>query len=124
MSNSQSYNQSYYARNRDAIIARQKIWQRANKEKRKRHVRNCTLKKKYGITLDQYEETLQTQDYKCAVCRLGTDTCVQKALSVDHNHETGKVRGLLCDRCNRALGLLKDNKGNMLIRLRPKGARC
>ena len=78
----------------------------ANKEQYKRRARNAELKRLYGITLDQYEEMLAAQDYKCAVC--GGNSKWGK-LSVDHNHNTGKVRGLLCEKCNRAIGLLNDN---------------
>lgn len=60
----------------------------------------------YGITVEDYNNMLEAQDYGCYICG-GTDA--NRALSIDHNHSTGKVRGLLCSNHNRALGLLGDN---------------
>lgn len=62
------------------------------------------LRRKYGITLEQYNELLARQGGVCAICG-GED---QKRLAVDHDHKTGKVRGLLCARCNPAIGFLLD----------------
>lgn len=63
---------------------------------------------KYGITSSEYDTMLAKQNGVCAGC--GTDdTGRYDKFEIDHDHETGKVRGLLCGPCNRALGLLKDN---------------
>ena len=59
----------------------------------------------YHIRLSEYKEMLESQNGVCALCKQ-KDT---NKLSVDHNHETGKVRGLLCTRCNWALGVLGDS---------------
>lgn len=59
---------------------------------------------KYGITKDQHNELMIEQDSKCAGCN-----CHMDDPHTDHDHSTGKVRGLLCHPCNVALGLLKDN---------------
>lgn len=68
-------------------------------------VRHSSYKRKYGITLEQYNEMLAAQGGVCAGCgRAATGN-----LAVDHNHETGRVRGLLCSNCNRAIGLLGDS---------------
>ena len=67
------------------------------------------LMRKYGITEKYYNTLLEGQRWRCAICRIykhGTDG---KRLAVDHCHETGKVRGLLCHMCNNALGLLRDD---------------
>ena len=66
----------------------------------------------YGITPAQYTEFLLKQDGLCAACRWPESAQFQgktKHLAVDHSHMTGKVRGLLCGRCNGALGLLGDD---------------
>lgn len=63
------------------------------------------LRKLYGISLTQYTELFNKQDGHCAICKEISD----KTLSVDHDHRTGKVRGLLCHDCNRALGQFKDS---------------
>lgn len=64
------------------------------------------LKRKYGITYPQYLEMFQNQKGACLICNKDNDG---KALNVDHNHFTGKVRGLLCNNCNVALGLMMDS---------------
>ena len=74
------------------------------------------LKRVYGITLDDYERMHYEQSGLCAIC--GSEGFLMKEchsikLVVDHCHATGKVRGLLCHNCNRALGLLKDNVPNL-----------
>ena len=71
------------------------------------------LKKQFGMTLEAYDQMLAAQNGVCAICRK-PETAKDgyggvKRLSVDHNHETGKVRGLLCGRCNTGLGFFKDN---------------
>jgi hypothetical protein len=64
--------------------------------------------KQYGISSMQYEEMLKNQDYKCAVCNK-TEQENNQRLAVDHEHSTKKVRKLLCNSCNVALGLVNDN---------------
>ena len=79
------------------------------------HQRNW-LRKNYKITLEEYEEIFRLQDGKCAICwSIGFKiTKNQRQLIViDHCHSTGKIRGLLCHNCNRALGLFKDNVKNL-----------
>lgn len=60
------------------------------------------------MTLEQYYILLKHQNYSCAIC-MGTNSNGHR-LSVDHNHVTTKVRGLLCGNCNWVLGLLKENR--------------
>jgi len=77
--------------------------------------RNRYVLNKYGINQKQYLTMLETQGGLCAICKtnnpLGRDVVNSKDISfcVDHCHKTLKVRGLLCNLCNRALGLLKDD---------------
>lgn len=87
---------------------------RAELKKRysKRWHKNNNLKAKYGITLDDYERMLTEQNFVCAICNNPEDV-QHKVLAVDHNHETSKVRGLLCYRCNTSLGLLRENIDNV-----------
>lgn len=67
--------------------------------------RNSYYKKKFGITLEQYEELLTKQNHQCAICE-NTDT---RRLAVDHCHTTGVVRGLLCSSCNISIGRFQDD---------------
>lgn len=72
--------------------------------KKKQH-----LKYKYGIALNVYKALLVQQKYLCAICS-EPETAKGYKLSVDHNHKTGIVRGLLCFSCNRGLGYFRENK--------------
>lgn len=63
---------------------------------RERHLKNV-----YGLSLQQYDELLQLQDYSCAICGKAHADVVGKRLSVDHDHKSGAIRGLLCTFCNR-----------------------
>ena len=67
---------------------------------------NYDLKRKHGIDKDTYNTLLKLQNEKCLICQLYS---LDSALAVDHNHETGMVRGLLCRNCNLGLGYFKDN---------------
>lgn len=70
--------------------------------------RKSRLSSKYGLTLKEFESLLDGQGYKCAVCDT-PESELSKGLFVDHDHDNGDVRGLLCFPCNAALGQLKDD---------------
>ena len=73
---------------------------------------NNNLKSKYGFTLREYNQLFQQQGGCCAICRkpeTASNKYGTRVLAVDHDHKTGKVRGLLCDRCNRMVGFAKEN---------------
>lgn len=68
--------------------------------------------KKYGVTQAMYADMLREQGGVCAVCgnpETGTIYGKVRELAIDHDHDTGKVRGLLCANCNSALGMLRDD---------------
>ncbi len=73
--------------------------------------RESQLKVKYGINLADYERMLNSQNGVCAICGKAPES----RLVVDHNHETGKIRGLLCSHCNRGLGCFGDTPINMRL---------
>jgi hypothetical protein len=75
-------------------------------EKAKQSERKRCLKYRYGISIEGYEKLLKEQKGGCAICNKFPNG---RRLSIDHNHETGVIRGLLCDRCNTALGLLRED---------------
>ncbi len=85
-------------------------WRQDNRERFAATSRNSILKRKYGITDAQFNEILAAQNYVCAVCKRDEPRANSK-LAVDHCHATGKVRGLLCTKCNTAIGLLDDSPG-------------
>lgn len=70
------------------------------------HVRDTTLRKTYGITLENYNYLLKLGEGKCNICGIKSNT----SLHADHCHSTGMVRGLLCSECNLGLGKFKDNE--------------
>lgn len=75
----------------------------------RRKIQCRMLRNRFGITLEEYEEMLERQDGKCAICgkaesALSNAGIPGKMLAVDHDHETGRVRGLLCQRCNIGIG--------------------
>ena len=65
------------------------------------------MKRKYGLTLEQYDAMLAAQDGVCAIC--GEPRPEDRTLHVDHDHDTGEIRGLLCFKCNNALGDFNDD---------------
>lgn len=89
-------------------------WFAENAERANENRRRWNLQKVYGLTVVQYNALLAKQGGVCAIC--GDDepnahgrTRKKFRLSVDHCHKTGAVRGLLCQKCNRAIGLLDDD---------------
>lgn len=71
--------------------------------------RDLNLKKSFGIGLTEYNELFQRQNGLCSICFQPERTKRNVSLAVDHNHQTGQIRGLLCSHCNRALGLFNDS---------------
>lgn len=77
----------------------------------KEYGRRSTLKKRYGITADEYDRMVEDQNGVCAICKTNTygGRGPGSRLAVDHHHETGKVRALLCSMCNQGIGMFKEN---------------
>lgn len=75
--------------------------------------RNSRFKTKYGISLENYRDILDSQDGGCASCGVKPNPG-EPRLAIDHNHETGQVRGVLCRGCNTALGFVKEDRNIML----------
>lgn len=78
-----------------------------NKVAYRKHRRAHHLNKKFGLTHEQYEAMAVAQNHRCALC--DCPDLPEKRLAVDHDHRTGKVRALLCDRCNRGIGYLDED---------------
>ena len=97
------------------IKERQKIAKRKydRSDKGKLQNRKYKLMKVYGITLEDYNELLESQNSICAICRKPethkTNGKTIDTLSIDHDHDTGLIRGILCHRCNIGLGAFDDN---------------
>ena len=110
------YSKQYYEKNKEKCKERTKEHPSCkaarekyrNKPETKVKLRNQRLLRNYGITNEDYEAMLEEQRFCCAGCGLHQNE-TDKKLNVDHDHNTGAVRGLLCGNCNRALGLIRDN---------------
>lgn len=83
------------------------------KSQYRKTTRGTRFKTRYGITESKYDEMLKSQGFKCAICNAPEDLN-EKRMHVDHCHATGKVRGILCFRCNTGLGNFQDNSSNMI----------
>ena len=78
------------------------------KRYKKEQARRANLKHKYNITLEEYEVMLARQNGVCALCGTTRTDKRGRSLFVDHDHETGRLRGILCQQCNSAVGTLGD----------------
>lgn len=101
------YAKQYYLNNKERTKIKQKEYNKNNKGLSKKRSRKHTVKK-YGLTLEQYNNLLNSQNQRCSICGRHQDE-LKQSLAVDHDHVSGKVRGLLCVRCNRAIGMLEDD---------------
>lgn len=95
----------HYIRNRKQI---RKYWKRRLKENPDLNI-SRHLKRNYGLTKEQFNQMVKNQNGRCAICSATSPGGTYKTWHVDHDHETNKIRGLLCNRCNFALGLVKDD---------------
>ena len=97
-------------KNREKVNAsnRKRYNSLSSEEKRNRNRRQQISL--YGLTVEQYDAMLMEQNYVCAICNKSEKSSTRGVLFIDHDHKTGKVRGLLCDTCNRGLGYFYDNK--------------
>lgn len=98
---------------KEAKAAYQLAYRSKNREKQSHKERE----RRFGISAHEYNEMIASQNNRCAICgEMETATRLGKvrALSVDHNHTTGKVRGLLCSDCNTGIGKLKEKRENLL----------
>lgn len=104
----------WYRAHQDEI----KAYRERNDDKIRAYRRKYNLLRQYGITIEDYDLLLKKQNGKCAICGTTEPGNRSNNFSVDHDHITGKIRGLLCNDCNRGLGLLKDNAGKAAKYLR------
>lgn len=90
-----------------------KTYRKKNYEKRRISELKSRLFTNFGLSLKNYNKMLEKQNNVCAICGCPEKnkawSGIIKRLSIDHNHKTGKIRGLLCDNCNRGLGYFKEN---------------
>jgi hypothetical protein len=97
----------YYEANREHVLEHNRRWRDTNKERSKQRVRL----KRYGLVREDFDSLLASQGGTCAVCKTaeprGNGWCI------DHCHQAGDVRGILCNNCNTAIGLFSDNPDHL-----------
>lgn len=91
--------------NKERLNAVDRKWARANPEK----VRNRTLRHRYGVDHQWVLSQIEIQGGRCPICSRNFEQKQGLAPNVDHDHVTGKVRGVICGSCNTAAGLLRDD---------------
>lgn len=100
---------SYIMQKKSSAYIKNKSYNKLKKDKNYYpKIRDKRYFDKYNITLDDYESMLIKQNNLCAICNQ-EETFRNRRLTVDHCHKTGKVRGLLCNKCNLAIGHLGDS---------------
>lgn len=113
-----AYLRDYYENNRERVLDTCTRYYQNNKERRKetsrrwveanqRRVKDAHLRRQFGITIEQYEQLLESQNGVCGICKCPPD---KLRLAVDHDHATNEIRGLLCGNCNTAIGLLRESR--------------
>lgn len=118
MSN-KAYNRKYFQDNREKHYELAERFHEKNPGKRW----DYSLRSKFGITAQDYERMFNEQRGCCAICKIHQNAFPkdpkgrQRRLAVDHCHKTGKVRGLLCLKCNAGIGSLNEKPGNFLAAL-------
>jgi Recombination endonuclease VII len=116
-----SWHAGYYRKNLEKIRTRSKLWRKKNKLRALESMKNRQLKILYGVDRKWLKDAIKAQRGRCAICNskkpggFGT-------WSVDHDHKTGNIRGLLCSRCNIGLGFFEDS--SVILRAAEKYLRC
>lgn len=105
----------YRKENSEKIKESRKMYKSTHKENLREYYRNNKekikhnfYKRKYGITIEEYDKLLNEQKGCCAICFIKQKD-IGRNLSIDHCHTTGKIRGLLCNNCNASIGLFKED---------------
>ena len=105
-----AYKKKWFEANKERHAEQQRARYRANPEKYRQYFRNHRIKKVYSLSEREYAEMVIRQGGKCGIC--GKEPSGEwhgdRSLNIDHCHATGKLRGLLCNKCNRAIGILGD----------------
>jgi hypothetical protein len=112
-----AYRKEHYKNNKETYLLKATEWRKNNPEKRKSiqkeyrkrnplYYKDWQLKKFYGFGLDKLEDMIVEEGGLCPICG---DSFDEVEANVDHNHTTGKIRGILCPKCNMGIGHFRDN---------------
>jgi hypothetical protein len=106
-----NYRRNYRKKNKTRENTLRRVWRLNHKDK----VKNTLLKRSYGITIDQFNKLIFDQKNSCGICNKSLNGKYPYKPTVDHIHnKIKKIRGILCQKCNSALGLFRDNPQTML----------
>ena len=100
--------------NREKEKQGQVIYRQKNKELIKKRNRIGRIKRTYGISIGEYNDIFKKQNKKCLICEIKLPNGFALNKHIDHDHKTGKVRGILCTKCNTILGMANDNEEILL----------
>ena len=105
------FRKDWNEKNAEKIVAYKELYRNDPKKKEAAKVyhRKRWLMQQFGITIKDYDKMVKDQDGKCAICGTTESRINCDNFAVDHDHETGKIRGLLCHNCNVGLGNFKDS---------------
>lgn len=93
-----------------AQVVRFRAWAKANPEAARAKARKDGLRQRHGLSVEEYERIFATQGAGCAICGSKESRSCSGHFHVDHDHATGRVRGILCQPCNTALGQLCESE--------------
>ena len=97
---------AYYRAHREAMIESKRRWRQAHLDEVAERSKSYRLEQKYSLSVEEYDALLAAQGVVCAICgqpETARHRGKVRALAVDHDHNTGQVRGLLCSACNKAV---------------------
>lgn len=101
---------TFYQRNKKRLLAAQKVYNAKHVEEIQAYRRSYYRRKSYGIDKSTFDKMLESQNNRCGICEIPFDLTDKKlAPHVDHDHSTGKIRSLLCMKCNCGLGNFNEN---------------
>jgi len=111
------YNKKWYIENKEHKNEDRKKYYKNNRQ-HEGNISRANHYKNKGITIEQYDAMLLSQNNVCMICKQPEKSLQNgklRRMSIDHNHKTGKIRDLLCSRCNMAIGLLLENPNIMRL---------
>lgn len=109
------YNAKYYANHKEEIRHKDRLKYSLDKEGYKLRARKREIKRIYGLDHEVLLEMISGQDEKCAICRVSFNNGKLGQACIDHDHKTGKVRGILCRGCNLILGHIEKNNNFLTL---------
>lgn len=121
-----AYTAKWRRANKEHVLRYSKNYYHANPKRANEMNRRCNIKRKFGLTSEQYDIMFKNQGGCCAICEQ-PQSKLSRTLAVDHNRKTKQIRGLLCNRCNMSLGGFDHNperleKAAVYVRLYQKNS--